>query len=269
MGTQTTFINPVARNNSGAGLGTGSGKIDFGWSGVVVPAAGSGIIFVSGQWTVPNFTSSMSGASNCVIWVGIDGKFGSDDVLQAGIGCDFNGGAPDIYAWWEWYPDSLKKRRDMPVSVGDVINCSITGQISSDTATIEFRNLRPGAVPNSISIPVQAKQGQVLKGTCAEWVVEALLIKGNPTTLCGYGKVQFSGCTATDANGSTLDPYDSPGATVFKLQQNGQIVSYGSCPASGQVICSQDPAMGRSIVAPNAIAARALPAPNTLAQRAI
>jgi hypothetical protein len=233
-----------------------SSKIDLGWSGVVVPA--TDITAVSGQWTVPNFTPSPSGASNCLIWVGIDGKFGSGDVLQAGVGCEFNGAARNVYAWYEWYPDSQQKLSDFPVSVGDVIYCSISGQISSDTATIEIKNLMPGAVPYSKPIQVKGNSKQLLKGNCAEWVVEALRINGNPTTLCGYGKVQFSGCAATDANGNTLDPYYSPVATAYKLQQNGQLVSYGSCNAPGQVFCSQDPTMAASMVTPNAIAARAL-----------
>jgi hypothetical protein len=251
------------------GLITGSGKIDFGWSGVAAPAIGSGIVAVSGQWTVPKFAPSVTAGSNCAVWVGIDGKFGAADVvLQAGVACDFSGREP-IYAWYEWYPDPLQplEQSDIRVLSGDVISCSISGKISSNTATIELRNLSSGEPPKSITI--QAKSGQVLKGNCAEWVVEALKKNGNPTKLCGYGTVLFSGCTAAEANGNTIDPYDSPGSTAYKLQQNGQVVSYGSCSTPGHVICSQDPAVGGSLVAPNAVATRALSAPNSLEENAI
>lgn len=275
MGTQTTFVNPVARSNRGAesglpslGLGAQSGVIDLSWSGVVIRAAGTGIVSVSAQWTVPDFTRSTASASNCLMWVGIDGKDESDDVLQAGVGCDFNGATPNIYAWYEWYKDPLQPvpRSDFPVSIGDIIYCSITGKLSSGTATIELRNLRPGAVSDNKPITVNAKSGQLLKGNCAEWVVEPKQINGNQMALCNYGSVQFSGCAAKDANGNILDPYDSLGGTAFKLQQRGKIVSYGSSPGPGQVVCSQDVSMGRSTAAPNTITNRALPDPNTLGQ---
>jgi hypothetical protein len=277
MGTQATLVNPVARSNSGvesdfptSTLGAQSGTIDLGWSGVVIPSVGTGIVSVSAQWTVPNFTPSTAGVSNCLIWVGIDGKFGSADVvLQAGVGCDFKGSAPNVYAWYEWYPDSQQKvpRSDLPVSVGDIISCTITGKLSSGTATIELRNLRPGAVPNTKSISINAESGQSLEGNCAEWVVEPIQISGNQIALCNYGSVQFSGCAAKDAKGNVLDPYDSPGGTAFKLQQHGKIVSYGSSPGHWQVTCAQDTTMGRSTAAPNTIADRALPDRNMLAQR--
>lgn len=235
-------------------------ETDFGWSGVVVRAAASGIVSVSGQWTVPNFSPSASGASHCSIWVGIDGKFGASsfDVLQAGVGCDFNDGNNMPYAWYEWAPDPPIPllSSQMPVSVGDVISCSITGQISSNTATIELRNLRPGAVPSAFSIQVLAMGGRSLQGGCAEWVVEAPRINGNPTTLCNYGEVQFSGCRATDANGNTLDPSDG---IALNLQQGGEFVSYGSSPGPGLVICSQRGTDG-PMVAANTIPARTLPA---------
>jgi hypothetical protein len=278
MATQTASINPVNPSSVGLlngpasfGLSTGDDKPDFGWSGVVVRSAGSGITSVSGQWTVPSFTPSASGPSNCLIWVGIDGKYGSDDVVQAGVGCDFNGGAPDIYAWFEWAPDPLQKLlpSDLPVLAGDVIYCSVAGQISSDTVTIEIRNLRPGAVPNAYSKSFTSKSGKSLTGNCAEWIVEALRIDGNPTILCNYGQVQFSGCAAADDNGNPFDPYYRPVATAYKLLQYGQVVSYGSSTASGQVTCSQDQTVGGSVAVPNAIPGRALPAPNAITSRAI
>jgi Peptidase A4 family len=272
MGTQTTFVNIGALSSAGAEsglpsarLGASSGITDVSWSGVMIRAAGTGIVSVSAQWTVPNFTRSSASASNCLIWVGLDGKDESNDVLQAGVGCDFNGATRNVYAWYEWYKDPLQPvpQSDLQVSIGDIIQCSIKGTISSGTATIEFKNLSPGAVPDNKSITVNAKSGQLLTGNCAEWVVEAKQKGYDPMALCNYGMVQFSKCAAQDANRNPFDPNDASYATAFNLQQRGKIVSYGSSPGPGQVVCSQNVAMG---TVPNTIAKRALPGPNTLGQ---
>jgi hypothetical protein len=174
MTQQMASISPVSPNSigmlngpAGVGLSTGDDKPDFGWSGVVVRSAGSGITSVCGQWTVPAFTASASGPSNCVVWIGIGGKFGSDNVVQAGVGCSFIGGASEVYAWFEWAPDPLQKLlpSELPVLAGDVICCSVAGLISSDIATVEIRNRRPGAFPNTYSKSFTSKSGRSFTGT--------------------------------------------------------------------------------------------------------
>jgi hypothetical protein len=227
------------------------------WSGIVVkPDTENGIVFVSGQWTVPHVNAS-SGDSSCYIWIGIDGYGdGYQYVLQAGISLEVKKGRLTPNAWWEWTPDQV---RPLPlgsfaVLAGDVISCKIEGQLRSSTAIITLQNHRTNQVANFPN-PVRAQSRVSLRGNYAEWIVEAA-IENSQSKLCNYGQVQFSECVALDStSGNTLDPF---GGIALNLEQNGQVVSYGSSSGPGQVICSQDPATVASTVAPNAIAARAL-----------
>lgn len=221
------------------------------------PDTGNGIVFVSGQWTIPHVNAA-SGDSSCYIWIGIDGYGdGYPYVLQAGISLDVKSGRLTINAWWEWTPDPV--RPILPVGsfavlAGDVISCKIEGQLRSSTATITLQNQRTNQVANFPN-PVRAQSGVSLRGNYAEWIVEAPIENNSQSMLCNYGQVRFSGCAAHDSSGNTLDP---SGGIALNLEQNGQVVSYGSSPGPGQVICSQNPATVASIVAPNAIAARSL-----------
>ena len=236
------------------------------WSGMVVNAkAGSGIASVTGQWTVPTIKPTVSGASSCYVWIGIDGGDGPRYLLQAGIGCDVKGGKLSINAWWEWLPlPTHPSEGSFSVSAGDKIVCTITGHLGTNTATISLQNLRTGkfAFPN----PVKGLNGVQLQGSCAEWVVEAPLENRVPTTLSNYTQVQFSGCSAYDESSkTTLDPN---GGTPLNLKRNGQTVSRGSSPGAGQVTCTYaGPDTSRSLPAPNAISSRILPTENVIASR--
>ena len=82
---------------------------------------------VSGRWKVPKIKSFASGDDlNVVIWIGLDGD-GSNDVLQAGVHAVMSAGdeAPDLYAWFEWFPDD-ENSIGLPVVSGDTMGCVIT-----------------------------------------------------------------------------------------------------------------------------------------------
>jgi hypothetical protein len=66
-------------------------------------------VTASGSWTVPTVSrpseaQGTEGGWNSSSWVGIDGAYGSDDVLQAGVQqkVDANGNASYV-AWFEWF----------------------------------------------------------------------------------------------------------------------------------------------------------------------
>jgi hypothetical protein len=237
------------------------------WSGIVVkPDTGYGIVFVSGQWTIPHVNAA-SGDSSCYIWIGIDGYGdGYPYVLQAGISLDVKSRRLTINAWWEWTPDPVRPILPVgsfAVSAGDIISCKIEGQLGSNTATITLQNQRTNQVANFPN-PVRAQSGVSLRGNYAEWVVEAA-IENSQSMLCNYGQVQFSECSAFDANHTAIDPL---GGTPLALQQNGQTVSKGSSPGSGQVTCTYTgPNTTGSLAQANVIQSRVLPPQNSISPR--
>jgi hypothetical protein len=78
------------------------------WSGGVIQGNGNWTTAV-GTWVIPTVSEPTEpqgeeGGWNSSSWVGIDGAFGSDDVLQAGIEQRVDGSGNTSYvAWYEWF----------------------------------------------------------------------------------------------------------------------------------------------------------------------
>jgi Peptidase A4 family len=238
------------------------------WSGIVVkPDTGNGIIFVFGQWTMPHVNPAAYGGSSCYIWIGIDGYGeGYPYVLQAGLSLDVKGGSLTTNAWWEWTPDPVQPILPVgsfAVLAGDVISCKIEGQLGSSLATITLQNHRTNQVANFPN-PVRARSGVSLRGNYAEWIVEAPIENSTQSTMCNYGQVEFSKCSALDSNCASIDPVSG---TPLDLQVNGQMVSIGSSPGSGQVTCTYKSPTTGSLPQPNVIQSRILPPQNAITPR--
>jgi peptidase A4-like protein len=237
------------------------------WSGIVVKSdTGNGIASVSGQWTVPQVNRAALGDSSCYVWIGIDGYGdGYPYVLQAGISLDVKGGRLSMNAWWEWTPDPVQPILPIgsfTVLPGDLIWCKIEGQLGSNTATITLQNRRTNQVANFPN-PVRARRGVVLRGNYGEWIVEAPIENNSQATLCDYGQVQFSECSAFDANQTPIDPLKG---TPLTFEQNGH-TSTGSSPGSGQVTCAYGPVTNGALAQPNIIRSRVLPPQNAISSQ--
>jgi len=238
------------------------------WSGIVVkPDTGNGIVLVSGKWTVPHVNPAASGDSSCYIWIGIDGYGdGYPYVLQAGISLDVKSGRLTSNAWWEWTPDPVQPALPVgsfAVLAGDLISCTIEGQLGSSIATITLQNQRTNQVANFPN-PVRARSGVSLRGNYAEWIVEAPVENNSQSTLCDYGQVQFLECFAFDTNRTAIDPLRG---TPLTAQQN-RLTSIGSSPGSGQVTCTYNGPLTTGLLSrANVIRSRALPPQNAISPR--
>jgi hypothetical protein len=240
MATPTKFIKPRFRRHSRRQNATATpalgNQASGNWSGAFVNApAGSQISSAAAQWSIPNFATSGDGVSACSIWVGIDG-YGSNDVFQAGVECDLTGGTNGIqsqlFPWYEWAPDGVRKITNLKASVGDEIYCLITA-VSSTIGRIFLKNMTSSA---AVNYQVSAPASTQLQGNCAEWIVEAPAIDGDPDSpLCNYGSVQFSGCTAAASNASSLTPSDGTG---LYMERDGQVFSTSASPAPGELTCT-------------------------------
>jgi hypothetical protein len=150
------------------------------WGGGVLPGAWVSAV---GTWVIPTVSEPPEpqggeGGWNSSSWVGIDGAFGSNDVLQAGIQQHINAqGQAGYVAWYEWYapigsgsPAYVYQTNigNFPVSPGQTVYASI--QYVNKTGQITFANDTTG---QHFSITLAPPPGASMSGNTAEWIMEA------------------------------------------------------------------------------------------------
>ena len=118
---------------------------------------------MTGHWVIPTVSQpeepqGSEGGWNSSSWVGIDGTYGSDDILQAGVEQRVNASGNTSYvAWCEWfaphYPNSPSyifqtNISNFAVSPGDTVYCSV--QYAGPMV--------PSAAPGRYQIPFNNQQ---------------------------------------------------------------------------------------------------------------
>jgi hypothetical protein len=210
------------------------------WSGVVTfPAKGDRIWGVTGNWRLPRALPP-NGAKGGVTyaassWVGIDGDFGSKEVLQAGCDADakLSGGHPEnkMSPWWEWYPKDSFWIKNMDAQVDDEFTCFIQcpalffgeSPSSATSATIFLANLTAGVGAVFLA---KAPHHMNLQGNCAEWIVEALETGPHGALeLAQFTPVNFSQCAAFF--GAEQIALPDTGTTLNISESNGAVLAQG------------------------------------------
>jgi hypothetical protein len=151
---------------SGAAANTGT------WSNII------------GYWTIPTVTKpsepqGTEGGWNSSSWLGLDGFFTSDDVLQAGVQQRVSAsGVASYVAWYEWYapleansPKYIYQTNisNFPVSPGQQVYCSV--QYNGKTSgSIAFANETTG---QHFAITLAPPPGATFNGSSYEWIMEA------------------------------------------------------------------------------------------------
>jgi hypothetical protein len=189
-----------------AGAGTKTGK----WTSII------------GNWKIPSVSEppeaqGTEGGWNSSSWLGLDGFFYSNDVLQAGIQQRVipvplvNVGIPIYVAWYEWYappksnsPGYIYQTNiaNFPVSPGDEVYCSV--QYNGTTSgSISFANNRTG---QHFSITLAPPPGANFNGQSCEWIMEAP-DGGEPTSsLPRFTPVTFTSALACGPNNAFANP---------------------------------------------------------------
>ncbi|HWC99695.1 MAG TPA: G1 family glutamic endopeptidase [Candidatus Sulfopaludibacter sp.] len=205
-----------------AGAGTKTGK----WTSII------------GCWKIPSVSTppeaqGSEGGWNSSSWLGLDGFFYSNDVLQAGvqqrvIALPFlNTGIPIYVAWYEWFappksnsPGYIYQTNiaNFPVSPGDEVYCSVQYNGTS-TGSISFANDRTG---QHFTITLAPPPGANFNGQSCEWIMEAP-DGGEPTSsLPRFSPVTFTSALACGPNNAVANP------------QSGDILNIAS--ASGKTL---------------------------------
>ena len=154
------------------GVWSGAGSNKGSWTSII------------GYWTIPTVSKPSEaqgeeGGWNSSSWLGLDGMFTSNDVLQAGIQQKVSAsGVASYIAWFEWYapqestsPPYIWQTNipNFPVKPGQQVYCSV--QYSGKTAgVISFANETTG---EHFSITLAPPPGATFNGSSYEWIMEA------------------------------------------------------------------------------------------------
>jgi hypothetical protein len=216
------------------------------WSGGGTFSGGpyTGII---GTWTVPtvskapqppsgpgSYDSSHGISYDSSSWVGIDGFFVSNDVLQAGIEqyVDTSGKAHYV-AWYEWFVagdttppyvyqtniTTSSSGQPFSVSPGDEIYVSVQ-YVGKTSGSIYIANNTTGLY---FSITLAPPSGASFNGSSVEWIME------DPdggedtnTALAKFTPVAFTSCAACNSSGAIAN--EPPSDNTINIETTGGTV---------------------------------------------
>jgi hypothetical protein len=188
------------------------------WSGATLrPPAGHSWSGAVGYWTIPTVSEptepqGTEGGWNSSSWVGIDGGYGSNDVLQAGIQqrVDAQGNASYV-AWYEWFapqqPNSpgyiwQTNISNFPVSPGQQVYCSAQ-YIGTTAGHLYFANDTTG---QHFSITLAPPPGASFDGDTAEWIMETPDGGEGVASMPSFTPVHFQGAVCCGQNVPSGDP---------------------------------------------------------------
>ena len=189
-----------------SGAGTKTGK----WTSII------------GYWKIPTISippeaQGAEGGWNSSSWLGLDGFFFSNDVLQAGVQQKvvwipfLNTGIPIYVAWYEWFAPPQQNSpgyiyqtniANFPVSPGDQVYCSV--QYNGNTSgSISFANDNTG---QSFSITLAPPPGANFNGQSCEWIMEAPDGGEIKSSLPRFTPVTFTSALACGPNNTITNP---------------------------------------------------------------
>ena len=169
---------------------------------------------ISGHWEIPTVSvppepQGSEGGWHSSSWIGIDGMFTSEDVLQAGIEQRVSAdGTASYVAWYEWYAPQISTSPDyihqtnivnFPVSPGQKVSCAVQ-YVDQTAGNILFINNDTG---QNFNITLAPPPNATFNGSSVEWIMEAP-DSGEPvSSLPSFTPVVFTGCLAWAPGGTT------------------------------------------------------------------
>ena len=173
---------------------------------------------VSGFWTVPKPApppNAEPGDYTCSAWVGLDGQRRYFDSSLPQIGTwqkvtllDDGTTEFETFAWFQWWAKDYPNNRPYPIqhfplSIGDRVGCIVRAWDRS-AAYVAILNFNTGLFfRKKIQAPVVRFHTPKISGATAEWIMERPAILHHPHQLyplADYGRMEFSGCYAAEAN---------------------------------------------------------------------
>jgi Peptidase A4 family len=192
------------------------------WAGGTIQGAWGSAF---GIWRVPTVAKpstppGTSGGWNSSSWVGIDGTYGSNDVLQAGIQQQVSSSGDASYvAWFEWF--APKQANSPPyifqtnidnirIEPGDEVFCGV--YYVGRQGEIIFGNIDRG---HYFSMVLAPPPGASFSGNSSEWIMESPNGGEPGTSLPRFTPVVFSTAFATGTNSTTGNPANGDATNIL------------------------------------------------------
>jgi hypothetical protein len=212
------WVRPWAGPRPAAGTATtvsASTQQTLNWSGEV--ATGTSFTSVSGAWTVPAVTASLSNRDSAT-WVGIGGgSTSATGLIQTGTDQHTSTGITNYSAWYEVLPAPsitiVDPTTGLPATVapGDAIQAEVRRQ-TTGLWLIQIEDVTQGWIAHGTF----SYAGTTLT---AEWVEEAPTLNSTIETLADFHSVRFTGMQDTAAGTATL-------LAVQMVNGSGSVIAY-------------------------------------------
>ncbi|PIL36483.1 hypothetical protein GSI_00172 [Ganoderma sinense ZZ0214-1] len=224
------------------------------WAGAVLSNSTATWTSITGTFVVPTpkEPDSASGPHYATAWVGIDGYTCQTAILQTGVDFAVDGDNVGYYgehhdypaipfvhlqgadrilraaAWYEWFPAYQYYFSDISFKAGDTVEATVTATSKTGgTATITNKSTGQTVSHTFSNQPSLCEYD-------AEWIVEDFTEVGvGLAPFANFGKVTFTGPTATTNSGSSVGPL---GATLLDIEQNGQVLTNTSVDSSSVTV---------------------------------
>jgi hypothetical protein len=213
---------------------TGTPTRSTNWSGY--SESGGPFSEVTGTFNVPTLPAGTPQGDQMSEWVGIDGAYGGNSLIQAGFNESPAPGTPAgffVQPWWEILPSSETFISSVHIAAGDRVTVGID-QISGTNWSITLTDDTNGE-------SFTTDQTYSGPGTTAEWIVEALTENGTVVSLAPYlPNVNFSDLGFVGANAlleeivmwQIQNNVSTQVSTPSTLTANGFNVAYGAAAPS-------------------------------------
>jgi Peptidase A4 family len=205
-----------------------------------------------GVWIIPTVSKPIDppgneGGWNSSSWVGIDGFYGSNDVLQAGIQQRVDStGQTSYVAWYEWFAPAQSNspqyiwQTNIPkfaVSPGHQVHCFVqyVFQLKPIYKPIAgYLYFKNDTTSQAFSITLMPPPGATFGGNCIEWIMEvpdfgypnAALPSFTPVTFTSAWGTGQTGVVGDPQNGDSLNIVSNRTLTSVILGQEKVTISY-------------------------------------------
>ena len=176
------------------------------WAGSTIPGTWTDAV---GIWRVPTVSipetpAGTNGGWDSSSWVGIDGTYGSNDVLQAGLQQSVaSNGSTTYVAWYEWFAPKVNGSPgyiyqtnidNMEIQPGDEVFAGI--HYRNGKGLVMFGNTNRG---HYFTIEIDPPPGASMTGNSVEWIMEAPNTGEPGTSLPRFTPVVFTAAMASSA----------------------------------------------------------------------
>lgn len=197
---------------------------------------------IAGNWTddvgiwrvpavsIPETPPGTNGGWDSSSWVGIDGAYGSNDVLQAGVQQSVAGDGSTTYvAWYEWYAPKVQGSPayiyqtnidNLEIQPGDEVFAGI--HYRDGKGLVMFGNVDRG---HYFDIVIDPPPGASMSGNSVEWIMEAPNSGEPGTSLPRFTPVIFSAAMASPAAAGAPGGDPAHGDT-YDIVSNGRTLTH-------------------------------------------